>query len=265
MKVGILYIAIGIYTDFWNDFYQSSEKYFLPDVEKEYYVFSDKDVFHGNNIHFYHQEDLGWPGNTLHRFKMFLGPMDDFSCCDYLFFFNANVLFKSPVLPQEILPSETENYFTALSWHPFRIKHSDQYPYDRNSKSAAYILQGEGAYYFQGGLNGGRKTEYCAFIKECAAAVEQDLSNGICARVNDESYLNKYLLNRQVKVLDTTYGKPEEWFFPFKAKIIFRDKNKFLGIANIRDLKNIRIKKQPMVIRFFIELSKYVRYLWKSK
>lgn len=40
-KVAVLYICTGKYDVFWKDFYISYEKYFLPDCEKHYYVFTD--------------------------------------------------------------------------------------------------------------------------------------------------------------------------------------------------------------------------------
>lgn len=40
-RIGILYIATGRYYVFWEDFYKSAEKYFLPNLEKQYFIFSD--------------------------------------------------------------------------------------------------------------------------------------------------------------------------------------------------------------------------------
>jgi len=75
MKVAILYIGIGKYKIFWKDFYSSCEKFFIPEIEKEYFVFTDEtELFFNeekNNIHKIHQENFGWPNNTLKRYEMF--------------------------------------------------------------------------------------------------------------------------------------------------------------------------------------------------
>ena len=42
MSIGILYIAIGKYFNFFRDFYQTCESLFINDVKKEYYVFTDQ-------------------------------------------------------------------------------------------------------------------------------------------------------------------------------------------------------------------------------
>ena len=39
MKIGIFYICTGKYSIFWKGFFDSCEQFFLPQVEKKYYVF----------------------------------------------------------------------------------------------------------------------------------------------------------------------------------------------------------------------------------
>ena len=69
MRVGILYIGIGRYACFWEEFYRSSEQYLLGDTEKHYYIFTDGDIQSSERIHVFHQDDMGWPCNSLFRFK----------------------------------------------------------------------------------------------------------------------------------------------------------------------------------------------------
>lgn len=40
-KVGMLYICTGKYTVFWPEFYRTFNEKFLPNCEKEYFVFTD--------------------------------------------------------------------------------------------------------------------------------------------------------------------------------------------------------------------------------
>ena len=44
--IGILYICTGPYVLFWQDFFESFEKFFLPELEKKYYVFTDADCIY---------------------------------------------------------------------------------------------------------------------------------------------------------------------------------------------------------------------------
>lgn len=120
-------------------------------------------------------------------------------------------------------PSAEDGFLVGLVWHIYRIKDRDSFPYDRNPDSMAYIPYGQGLYYFQGGFNGGRTFEYLQLIEACMRDVEIDYKKGVVAFVNDESHLNKYLLNKKVKIVGTEYGKPEKCFFLLTGK-------SFLGI-----------------------------------
>ena len=75
-KIAILYICTGKYDIFWEDFYKTSEKYFLNNSEKHYFVFTDAQSIYEENcdrVHKIYQKTLGWPYNTLMRFNMFKG------------------------------------------------------------------------------------------------------------------------------------------------------------------------------------------------
>lgn len=43
MKVALLYLCSGEYKVLWDDYYKSFMEYFLPDCEKDFYVFTDVD------------------------------------------------------------------------------------------------------------------------------------------------------------------------------------------------------------------------------
>lgn len=64
-KIAILYVCTGEYVIFWKDFFTSCEKYFIPEMRKEYYVFTDSDAIEFENenthIHKIFQKNLGWP------------------------------------------------------------------------------------------------------------------------------------------------------------------------------------------------------------
>jgi len=252
MNIGILYIAIGAYKVFWDDFFTSCEKYFLPNVPKKYFIFTDQITDCKENITYYLQEDLGWPYNTLDRFSIFWKYRLDYKECDYLFFFNSNTLFLETICAQEFLPLKEENFITSLTWNVYSTK---EIPYERDVRSSAFIPYDEGSLYYQGGINGGKTFEYLQLIKSCMKSVEIDKKNSVIARNNDESHLNRYLLNKRIKVLDTHYGKPEEWINPRHAKIIFRDKNKVLGCSFINKLKHRKINILNRIYNYISSLN----------
>lgn len=136
-KVAVLYIVTGRYVCFWDEFYPSCEKYFLPDAQKKYFVFTDAEHLNfeeNDNILKIHQEKLGWPYDTMLRFDIFLKQKEALKEYDYIFFFNANTKFLNYVR-EEILPNEENDWLITGSHPAFYNKHPDEFTYDRNPES----------------------------------------------------------------------------------------------------------------------------------
>lgn len=237
-KVAILYICTGKYNIFWEDFYKTSQKYFLNNCNKEYFVFTDSEYIYNekdNKIHKIYQENLGWPYNTLMRFNMFKKIEDKLKKFDYIFFLNANMLFID-YIGNEILPIKED---LLVVKHPgFYNKNNLEFTYDRNEKSLAYIPFGEGKYYVAGGFNGGKAEEFIKLIDKLDSNIKIDLDRNIIALWHDESHLNKYILDKKIKILGCDYIYPEGWNIPFDKKILVRDKSKYGKINNLRSIKS---------------------------
>ena len=165
MKIAVLYIATGRYTVFWNDFFRSCEKRFIKEAEKEYFVFTDAehiDFEERQNVHLLSQKKLGWPYDTLMRFDMFLRIEEQLKQADYIFFFNSNTKFIQRITSSEILPDEAHDGLVAAT---FDWRRQD-FTYECNPESLAYIPEGSGKYYFRGGVNGGKSRPYLDMIKK---------------------------------------------------------------------------------------------------
>ena len=264
MTIGILYICTGKYGVFWKDFYLTGEKYLFPNLPKKYFVFSDMSEIYGaeshSNIVSIPVEHREWPYNTLLRFEMFDQHKALFESCDYLLFYNANSFFTAEIRPEEILPAAEEDYLAALCWKDVICMKTDDYTYDRNPHSTAYIPFGQGKEYYRGGFIGGRTPEFLQLIKTCRDWTDIDLKNKIMPLWHDESILNKYLLDKPVKMLTSAYGKAEEWRNPKHAKMIFRDKEKIFDVDTFKKTKYTRIS----VRRFIRKMKRSVKRLFQK-
>ena len=242
MRIAVLYISTGRYTIFWDAFYRSCEAYFLPRHERQYFIFTDGEIAHADNehVHRIEQENLGWPGNTLYRYRMFWSIRERLAAFDYIFFFNANCGFLAPV-GEEFLPSEEEG-ITVVRHPGFFDKEPDAVTYDRNPKSRAYIPFGQGSYYVCGGINGGRRNAWLSLINALRGAIDEDEASGVLALWHDESHLNKYILTHSHKLLSPAYCYPEDWDIPFEKIILVRDKAKYGGHAFLRNDRNAIVR-----------------------
>ncbi len=249
MRIAILYICTGKYKVFWNDFYTSAESKFLPNVHKEYFVFTDaKEIaFEKENarIHKIYQKNLGWPGNAIKRYHIFEKSLGMFKDFDYIFFFNANCVFQEIISEDEILPCDTQNFTACL--HPSYYNISNLFfNYERNIKSTAYIKTGEGEHYFQSALTGGRSKDFVDAILTMKKNIDIDLKNKIIAVWHDESHWNRFLVGRKdIKVLSPAYLYPENYVLPFDKKIITIDKNRYGGHFKMRN-SNIKILRAKL-------------------
>lgn len=230
MAIAILYICTGKYNQFFDEFYNSCEKYFLKGMEKQYFVFTDDlKLSTAENVHIIEKECAGFPADSLFRFEMFLQVKSELLKFDYVYFFNSNAKFMQPV-GVEILPSNIEK-LVAAEWPGKRkpFNWAMFYPYERNKKSTAYIspFEKNKYVYYMGGINGGIASDYIDMVEILAKNIRSDYDNGIIAVVHDESHINKYLRSHNCKKLSSEYCMPEEWIVNgFNPKIIFRDKVK---------------------------------------
>lgn len=241
-KVGILYIATGRYITFWEDFFLSSERFFLTggNYQINYFVFTDADKIKNDvntRVHKIKQENLPWPFITLDRFSIFQNSSHLLEKMDYLYFFNANMLFVSEV-GEDILPN-IEQPLVFIKHPGFYNRQREEFTYETDVRSTAAVGPGEGRTYFMGGLNGGIASQYLKMIHYLQNKVALDKTNEIVAIWHDESHLNRFAIDHpyMVKALEPIYGYPEGWELSIEPKIIIRDKRKYGGHNFLRNYK----------------------------
>lgn len=234
MRIAILYICTGMYHIFFKDFYESCEKYFIPDAEKTYFVFSNhQELSEYDRVRFVHKECEGFPNDSLFRFRTFLTVESELEAFDYVFFFNSNMQFVAPV-DKSVLPKENDGYLCCLDADYDKIyPHPCFYPYERRKQSLAYVPRGLKQYrYYHGGVNGGRTKEYLGMCRTLKENIEKDYQNGIIALYHDESHINKFFTERSCLSLHGEYGTAEGSPNEKDAKLIIVDKTKFSAYFN---------------------------------
>ncbi len=247
-RIAILYICTGRYVEFWKDFYISFEQKFLINSLKEYFVFTDADFIYAedesNNVHRIEQENLGWPGNTLFRFRMFKRIESQLKEFDYIFFMNANIICMKKVEEEVFLPREES---LLVVQHPgWYAKKPFEFEYDRNKKSSACIKYLCGEVYVCGGVNGGKAEAFLKLVNELNERIEKDYSNGIIARWHDESHLNKYIIeNGDFKLLSPSFCYPEGKELPYEKYLLVLDKKKVISLDNNK-INNQRLYRSSL-------------------
>ena len=251
-RIGVLFICTGKYSQFFREFYFSSEKFFLPDFTKTYYVWTDDSSLEriGERIVLLYKKCEGFPLDSLFRFDMFVQASELLKREDYLFFFNSNAEFRSTVGP-EFLPDDSG--LIAALWPGKRLRQNPMfYPYERNKGSLAYIPPFDPPYhYYMGGLNGGVTDEYLNMSRQLSNNIRRDYEKGIVATVHDESHINAFFHKHKCKIISQEYCWPEEWESSFSPKIVFRDKVKLDPYFNKGRDRSIggKIKKGLVIVK----------------
>ena len=237
MKVAIIFIGTGKYINFLPKFYENVEKYFLPNSQKTFLVFTDgklEDL--PENIIPYYQEHLEWPYITLTRFEIINKARDEISKNDLLVFLDADTLVVDEVLEQDFISDKP--LFGV--WHP--CHNMDMPPHNKipgafetNPLSLAYVNVEEEtpSVYYQGCLWGGKVPEVLDMIDELQDRVNEDLKKNVIAVWHDESHINKYFIENKnlVHTLRPEYAYPEVFsgYCDFEPKIIHlaKDNSKY--------------------------------------
>lgn len=242
MKIAILYICTGKYDVFWSEFYDSCKKMFCPEQEKHFFVFTDSQRIHVDDYtSIIYQDNLGWPFNTLYRYKMFLRIKEELLNFDKVVFFNGNCVFVDKIKFNEFFGVESK---LLACLHPgFFNKNHAEYTYEKRDVSKAFVTKPWK--YFAGGINGGDSQLFLDICHKISENIENDLRNGIVALWHDESHWNALLNNERsliepiLHILSPAYLYPNNWEIPFSAKIRLRDKNNYGGHGFLRGEHNM--------------------------
>ena len=238
MKIAYITTATGKYSTFIDELVNSGKLNFFPNDETDFIIFTDDETQNfkkEKNKKIVFQKQSEFPYDTLKRYH-FVNSIEHMLNYDYLFYGNVNMVFKEKI-SHNILPDETQNNLLAVAHPGYYDKKNIEYPYERNSKSTAYIKHGEeGNMYYQGCFYGGKKEDFLKMSRELQKNIDEDLKNNIIAIWWDESHTNKYFMKFPPKALSPAYAFPEVYpHLPFKKRILQLNKTRFGGHSFLRN------------------------------
>jgi len=191
MKIAIFSICLGKYDVFFEEFYNSVNKHFLPNHEKTFFLFTDTKFEEKSNLVQIQQEKMGWPYDSMMRFHLLNKIESEIIKYDYVFFFNINMVAIKDI-SEEILPNEKNDYLVGCN-HPLHFHQAPHFlPYERNNQISCAINYTEGKFYYQGCFNGGKVEELLEMSKILSKNIDTDLEKNLIPVWHDESYLNWY-------------------------------------------------------------------------
>lgn len=259
LNIGILFICTGKYNYFFKGFYESCERYYLPEHNKTYFVYTDdEELSDALNVRIIKKECLGFPLDSLFHFDFFLQQEAELNKCDYIFYFNSNIEFLKEV-GTSVLPTAEEGYLIGEEWPAWIGKKPMYFPYERRKQSLAYIEPRKPPYhYFMGGIIGGRTSEFIEMTKTLASNIRDDYERGIIARFHDESHVNRYFRDHKCKILPPEFSMPEEWITD--QDVYSKLRNKAL-LSNSFDIEKGRSTSLVKRVINYIK-KQYIAFKW---
>jgi len=216
MKVAVTFWGTGEYINFLPEWYERLEEYFLPDVEKTYFVFTDGEL-EGTpeNITLMNIPHYGFP-ETFHKtFEELLKIKDIVSDYDWLVSVDADLYAQEEITTEEFFDDSKKYFGVHHPCHYLKMQPHDRKPgsYDTNPLSNACINDNiiDMSIYYQGCLWGGKVPSVFDMMEKIDEWTKEDVSKNAVGKFYEESYLNKWFLTHRedVNTLASDYAYPE--------------------------------------------------------
>jgi glycosyltransferase involved in cell wall biosynthesis len=253
-KLAINFIGTGSYLKFFPKYYETIMEYFVPECEKDFFVFTDGEL--GDDIpdnikiipisEKFEAEKSDYLSNNwynlmynsvggLRRFGEIKKIESQLKEYDWYIYFDADMYCCSEVISYEDFFNDDKPFFGvqhptySSNWKKF----NGYLPFERNSKSLSCVNPDEEMddVYLQGCIWGGKIPEIFSLIDELDLRIKKDLQNDVMAKAHDESHLNKYRIENYDKfhILNSAFAKPGDYSddeFNFSARMIHSPSDK---------------------------------------
>lgn len=216
MKIGLLVIATGKYKYFFDNLYKSIQKNFLPKHEKIIYYFTDekKKLDQYTNVVQIYKEKLGFPSDTLYRYKFFNTHKEKILKYEpeYLFYLDVDMRIVD-IVDEKIIPKK--NKTLTCTFHPGFYNQNRKKrpkPLEDRKISSFFVPLEKRIVYFAGGFQGGETKEYLRVTENISKKIDHDFNKlNIIPKFHDESAWNHYILHniKKFNVLKPEYCYPE--------------------------------------------------------
>ncbi len=233
-KIALLFLCLGKDNDFFNEIHSSFEKFFLPKLEKHYFVFTDEIKRYRTSKHVYPFDvhSLPEPLNEVLKIHHFLSKEDLYNGYDYMAMVDTKYFVSQKINDKDLLPRSILNErFSFLIDHRFDNLHIEEYPYERNHESKAFVNYNRGKYYISDSLVVGEASAFLDMCHELDDNILADLNNNYICKDVIQTHLNKYIVN----IVDCRYIDRLDGLFNHKSEEIKNDEENSDNEENISE------------------------------
>ena len=193
---------------------QNIKQKFLIDQSPTILLIGDDPSLISSDDFFHPISALPSPLTTLLRYHYILQAKHLWNRFDLIYYMDADLDVKQNIELNEIVPDEPNQYVVVRHFHEDICK---DIHLENNPQSKAYVENIPN--YYHACFYGAYKQPFDDLMVYGNEMVNQDLKKRIVAKWFDESHFNKYMTDKNVKVIPGhVYAHPERW--NLDAKII---------------------------------------------
>ena len=195
--VNLLIVATARYTEFLPKLLKSVDENFLPDCALIINIFTDKlgvdfdKMIASLNleclVYHHYAEHKPWPHATLKRLHFFQNHRYNMPAADYYFYIDADTIVQGEIKSEDVLGERVTVQHCGYT--------NQRGTYETRPESQSYVKPEEGTHYFGGGFYGFSSEEFWKFVDKAVNMINIDEANGIIPVWNDESVLNRYMID----------------------------------------------------------------------
>jgi hypothetical protein len=205
MKATIITIATGKkYNDFCKKLIGTIKKNFIPEVDKKIVLFTDNNYSSDEVDVIININHLPAPLITLMRFHYITMAKLVIEDCDIVYYIDCDMEVVAKINFEEIKPDSKDQIIVAQ--HPWAQSKDNRWIVENNPESTAYIENVEN--YCQGCFFGAYKDKFFELTDYCNENINKNLHKRLIAKWYDESHFNKYINDKNIKILDWKYIAP---------------------------------------------------------
>ncbi len=221
--IALISIATGKYESYIPTLHHSFRRNFKPSLPADLIMLTNSTSFKDKqNLIIKPVEHTNWPYSTLLRFHFFNRYADLLSKYEYIYFIDCDMIFNQ-LVGDEILPGDQEDLVGTI--HPGFYTNPSLGTFETNEKSTAFTKLENRKTYYQACFFGGKSEHFLKMSSELQSNIDKDLESDLIALWHDESHLNSYYSDKNIKQLSPSYAYPQTWDIPFEKKIIHLAKN----------------------------------------
>uniref|UniRef100_A0A3B4AU19 Globoside alpha-1,3-N-acetylgalactosaminyltransferase 1, like 2 n=1 Tax=Periophthalmus magnuspinnatus TaxID=409849 RepID=A0A3B4AU19_9GOBI len=209
LTIAATVFAVGKYVQFLKDFLKTSEQFFFIGFNVHIYVFTDRpndvpkvQLAPGRKVSVrVVQSSQRWQEISARRMEMVHTLLLELSdSTHFIFCLDVDSKFHGR------WGSESLGELVAVVHPGYYGNPRSRFPFERRTKSRAYMAPSDGDFYYCGGAFGGSVDQVLALTQTCSKNYRDDEKEGVEAAWQEESHLNRYFWeNKPSKVLSPEY------------------------------------------------------------